>query len=319
MKRRLTRSKKRLVRNSLIVTNAVLLLFVAGFVISTRSSQLSQPEGPALFTTSDENVADPLDTLSSADIAVSIAQLVQLDEATAVTNNADSINTQFEIVPADAQIVAKPQIVTTDVLSASDVETYVAVDGDTISSIAEKFGVSQNSIRWSNDLSGSNVAAGTELSIPPLDGFIYDVEDGDTVEKLAERYSAEADRITAFNDIELVGLVAGQQQPLGQVMDAGAGVARHDRQRVEQQRHRCFDGPDAAQAAGIGGDIGRATVQHAPAVAAPARLFLPTLRHVEQPPDDVDAVGVAGIADQGEPALCMKRLPGLIPRPDISA
>lgn len=156
-----------------------------------------------------EDQADPLDALSSADIAVNIANLVKMDQVTAVTNNADSINAQLAIVPSDSQVVAKPQIVSTESKSVNDVQTYVAVQGDTITSIAERFGVSQDAIRWSNDLTGDAVAVGVELQIPPVEGFVYTVAADDTAEVIAERFSADQAELIAFNDAEITGLQAG--------------------------------------------------------------------------------------------------------------
>ncbi len=184
------------------------MIAVASFVVLNRSDSLNTPGKPLLASAS-EDISDPLDSVSSADIAVSIAQLVQMDETTAVTNNADSINTRLEVVPSDSQVVAKPQIVSTEIKSVQDVEKYVAVEGDTVTSLAEKFGVSENAIKWSNDLGSNSIAVGTELTIPPVEGFVYTVKDGDTAEKLAEKYSSSTEKIVAFNDAELSGLVTG--------------------------------------------------------------------------------------------------------------
>lgn len=212
MKRRFFRSKRRLIRNGLVLINVAVVIAVMGFVLAARQpSSTGGKITTPLNNADDEKIADPLDTLSSADIAVNIAQLARLDEITAVANNADTVNSQLEIVPADTQVVAKPQIVTTDIKSISDLQTYVAVGGDTVSSIAEKFGLEASTIRWSNGLTGDTVAVGTELTIPPVNGIVYEVKDGDTVEKIAEKYSADTNKIIAFNDAEIAGIVAGQK------------------------------------------------------------------------------------------------------------
>lgn len=180
------------------------------FVIGARSPERTGNVLSPLASTSDTEISNPLDTLSSADIAVNIAQMARLDEVTAVTNNADTVNSQLEIVPADTQVVAKPQIVTTDIKTINDLQEYIAVEGDSVTSIAEKFGLKAATVRWSNDLTGDTVAVGTTLKIPPLDGLVYTVKDGDTVDKLAERYGVDENKIIAFNDAEISGLVAGQ-------------------------------------------------------------------------------------------------------------
>jgi surface antigen len=189
-----------------------ILVGVSGFIIISRPSESkTATRAYSTKTKAQAQVVDPLDTLSSADIAVNIAQLVQLDETTAVTNNADSINTQLDVVPSDSQVVAKPYIVSTEIKSVKDIQTHVVVDGDTVTSLAEKFDVSSNSIKWSNDLSNDSIAVGTELTISPVEGFVYTVKDSDTIEKIADKFSSSVEKIIAFNDAELSGLLAGTQ------------------------------------------------------------------------------------------------------------
>ena len=207
LKKSLFRSKKRVIRYGLVTANILIFLAVASFVISTRNADTTRS---TVSSVSEQEVSDPLDALSSADIAVNIAQLVQLDETTAVINNADSQDDSLAILPTDSQVVAKPQIVNTDTKSISDVTTYVAVVDDSVNSIADKFNVSSNSIRWSNGLTGNYVEAGDTLTIPPVDGFVYEVKEDDTLEGLASRFSTSESKITAFNDIELTGLVKGE-------------------------------------------------------------------------------------------------------------
>jgi N-acetylmuramoyl-L-alanine amidase len=210
-RRRIYRSKRSLVRYGFVLSNIVVLVGV-GLFIFTFSANADNNSSKTLASTATTNeVADPLDTISSADIAVNIAQLTRLYETVAVTNNADSINAQLNSVPTDSQVVAKPQIVSTDSKSISDIENYVPVEGDSVASIAEKFGVTVESIRWSNNLTGNAVVVGTELVIPPVDGFVYVVKEGDTIDKIAEKYSADARKITSFNDAEIDGIVAGQK------------------------------------------------------------------------------------------------------------
>lgn len=211
IKKRYSRSRRRIVRNSLVIANMTIALAIMGFVLVSKQNS-STSTSVSLGGITERQTSDPLDTLSSADIAVNIAQLVQLDETVAVTNNADSVNSQLETAPAaDAQVIAKPQIVSTEIKSLSDVVSYVAVEGDTVTTIAEKFGISANSIRWSNDMTGDTVTPGIELTIPPVDGFVYTLKDGDTAQKIADKYGSTADKIVAFNDAEIKGLATGEK------------------------------------------------------------------------------------------------------------
>ncbi len=183
---------------------------MVGFVALGTTSE-DRESTVVLDAVTEEKEVDPLDKLSSADIAVSIAELARLEETTAVKNNADTVNSQLEIVPADSQVVAKPQIVSTESRSISDLSEYTVKEGDTVSSLAEEFGISSNSIKWSNDLSGDSLDAGDTLLIPPVNGIVYTVKSGDTAEKIADNYNSNEKAIIAFNDAEITGLKEGQK------------------------------------------------------------------------------------------------------------
>jgi len=200
-----------LIRYGLVGANVALLFGVAAFVIFVRSGQGSSTAPLASSASVSQEISDPLDTLSSADIAVHIAHLVRMDETVAVVNHADSQDDTLNIVPSDSQIVSKPQIVTTELKSKDDIVVHTVVDGESLSDIAEEFGVTSDSIRWSNDITSSSLIAGVDLKIPPVDGIVYTVRSGDTPEAIATRFRSDKDKIIAFNDAEISGLVEGEQ------------------------------------------------------------------------------------------------------------
>lgn len=105
--------------------------------------------------------------------------------------------------------MTKPQIV--EVTDSRDVREYKAVTGDTVASVANKFGLSQDTVRWANNLTSDALNPGQTLKIPGTNGVIYVVKSGDTVESIANRYKADAGRIITYNDAELTGLSVGQQ------------------------------------------------------------------------------------------------------------
>lgn len=199
-------------------------MLVIGFVAKSPSSGESVRQN-SLADSSSAAVTSPLDTVSSADIAVNAARLVNLFEAPSVTEQADSVNAQLSFAPADEQVISKPQVVATALKSKKDIQTYVVQAGDNVGSIAAKFGVTSESIRWSNSLSGNTVTAGKTLVIPPVNGIVHTVVAGDTPESLARKYNANKDAIVAFNDAEVSGLVAGERIliPDGSVAASSAG------------------------------------------------------------------------------------------------
>ena len=79
---------------------------------------------------------------------------------------------------------------------------YIVQDGDSVSLIADKFGLSLNTLLWANDLSSkSKVKPGQKLVILPVDGLIHHVKDGDTISQLAKAYQIKTDDIISFNDL----------------------------------------------------------------------------------------------------------------------
>lgn len=79
---------------------------------------------------------------------------------------------------------------------------YIVEKGDTVSSIAEKFGVSTDTILWENELNGkSALKVGKELVFPSVSGVIYEVKKGDTVSGIAEKHKAEKKGIVSFNEL----------------------------------------------------------------------------------------------------------------------
>jgi murein DD-endopeptidase MepM/ murein hydrolase activator NlpD len=97
-----------------------------------------------------------------------------------------------------------------------EVTIYVVQPGDTVTGIAQKFGLQPETIQWSNaqlypypDL----LYIGEELFILPLDGVYHKVEAGDTLASIAEEYKVDTSAIleSEYNDIaDPETLVVGQ-------------------------------------------------------------------------------------------------------------
>lgn len=76
---------------------------------------------------------------------------------------------------------------------------YTVQEGDTISTIAEKFGVSVDTIRWQNDLGeNSKIKVGQTLEILPVTGVSHKVSKGDTVYSIAKKYDTSPQAIVDF-------------------------------------------------------------------------------------------------------------------------
>lgn len=80
---------------------------------------------------------------------------------------------------------------------------YTVGPDDSISSIAEKFNISVDTILWANGLSSkSSVKAGQTLVILPVSGVLYFVEEGDTLETIAKAYKGDTREIISFNGLK---------------------------------------------------------------------------------------------------------------------
>ncbi|MCX6705362.1 MAG: M23 family metallopeptidase, partial [Candidatus Woesebacteria bacterium] len=75
---------------------------------------------------------------------------------------------------------------------------YKVQDGDTIASIANKFGVSAATIRWQNNFTGDKIKIGQTLKILPITGIAHTVAKGDTVYSIAKKYDADSQAIVDF-------------------------------------------------------------------------------------------------------------------------
>ncbi len=203
--------KKRIIRYGLVFLNTAILVSVVLLVIKNPNSSDAVKQGSLNQQSSTSVLSNPLDELSSADIAVQVAQLARLPETTSVKNNADSQNEQLSLVASGTQTVTKPQIVSTALKSKKDIKTYITVDGDTVSALAASHGITSDSIKWSNGLSGDTLSVGKKLFIPPVTGIAYEVKQGDTVDTVAEKFRSNKEQVIADNDAEVAGLKVGER------------------------------------------------------------------------------------------------------------
>jgi len=86
---------------------------------------------------------------------------------------------------------------------SSSISTYIVRSGDTLSEIAEQYGVSQNTVLWANNLkSATDIHPGDTLLILPVSGIQHTVKSGETLVSLAKTYGGAAADIAAFNGLD---------------------------------------------------------------------------------------------------------------------
>jgi peptidoglycan endopeptidase LytE len=80
--------------------------------------------------------------------------------------------------------------------------TYVVKGGDTLGSIATRFGIDIRTIVWANDLGNSEVISPDQkLTILPVSGVLYTVQPGDTLRDIATRYDVSLNSVLKANNL----------------------------------------------------------------------------------------------------------------------
>ena len=87
-------------------------------------------------------------------------------------------------------------------IEEKEIVSYTVQIGDSLSEIASRFGVSQNTIVWANDLNRTAIRPGQELIILPISGVFHLIEKGDSIKRIASQYQIEVEEILAFNNID---------------------------------------------------------------------------------------------------------------------
>lgn len=157
------------------------------------------------------DIAKPsVDQISVANLAAKVADTANLTVSTEVFSQYVTLSAQQDLAQTEGETaVTKPQVF--EVAATRGFETYKTVAGDTVATLAEKYAISADTLRWANNLSSDALAPDKELVIPPTDGVVYTPKDGDTLDSLAQKYNSDPTRIISHNDLEKTGLVMGQR------------------------------------------------------------------------------------------------------------
>lgn len=90
-----------------------------------------------------------------------------------------------------------------NVTPPDQISLYVVRPDDTLSTIANMFDVSVNTIIWANNLSNTrDIHPGDTLLILPISGIQHTVMKGETLKSIAEKYGANANEIAQFNGLD---------------------------------------------------------------------------------------------------------------------
>jgi surface antigen len=168
---------------------------VASQSATPRSMQLDNPS---------------VDQLQAAELAAATAQVAGLSVTSNVTNLSITLGAKSQLAQVSDTVLSKPQIVQSGT-GQRGITEYTIVAGDNAQSVADRFGISKQTVKWANSLVNDALTPGSKLSIPGVDGVVYTVKDGDTLDTIAAKYSTPKERILTYNDLELSGISSGQR------------------------------------------------------------------------------------------------------------
>ncbi len=157
-----------------------------------------------IITDSKPALVNPVSYLETADV------LENMPVATEQTTPVIPVNEEIALSQSGSVLVKQHFNSTDHPPTRTQVEEYTVKAGDTISSIASRFGLKVNTLLWSNKLSKySIIRPGDKLTIPPEDGVIHTIKKGDTIKKIADLYQADELSIIEANDINPRALTVG--------------------------------------------------------------------------------------------------------------
>jgi LysM repeat protein len=113
--------------------------------------------------------------------------------------------------------------------SRGEISVYVVREGDTLSQVADMYGVNANTILWANDLPrATSIRPGQTLVILPIVGVQHTVAKGETLSSIVKKYDADTEEVLAYNNLSSdVALSVGEEIIIpGGTVAAPAPVAR---------------------------------------------------------------------------------------------
>ena len=205
------RSKKRKLQ-SFAIYGGIFLLTISFLVYGNSGSNVSAERSKTLASSETTGVSSvsksaksktaSVDELTAANAVTNLAETAELPSAGDLRESETSLTIKKNLSQNDAEVITKPDIVKPDTSAARGISSYVTKEGDTMESIAKKFKISSQTLRWANNTTSDAVEPNKTLVVPLVDGVVYTVKDGDTAQSLAEKYKTSAERVVLYNDID---------------------------------------------------------------------------------------------------------------------
>lgn len=190
---------KKLILKVLPYFSAAVVILGLVFVGSLDKNSDNNTSSVSMNAIVDNDYQVSVDQFSEFYMVANLSDTMQLASTDAVSSNFVTISVMQSTSQTSFDIVEKPNIVdTSDICQGICVHTVK--EGETMDSIAHKYGLSTDQIRWSNGLTSTDVSPGQQLAISGTPGIVYTVKPGETAESIAEKYGSSASDIIALNN-----------------------------------------------------------------------------------------------------------------------
>lgn len=195
----------------------VFLLIIISLILITTSFLNTTPFNKKVYKTAlaqtivgDFSVSEPEELIIESGYEERPSIVVQskyLEQRDLIKNKPRaSINTQIDennVLVGDS--LERPNLAQTPKArdARQEIVNYVVQTGDTISSIAQDFGISVETILWENNLtSRSLIRPGNSLKILPETGLMHVVARNETISNISKKYNISSESIINANNLD---------------------------------------------------------------------------------------------------------------------
>jgi len=129
-----------------------------------------------------------------------------------INQKAKDLSSQSSLTTSGDEFLSKKQPVISAGAPSRDILSYTVKDGDTLGSLAVKFNITSDTIKWANNITDENsIKPDVKLTILPVSGVLYSGTGNDDLGQLANKYQANAGLIDSFNALDGKSPIPGQQ------------------------------------------------------------------------------------------------------------
>lgn len=149
---------------------------------------------------SNKIVSAKVNPYTIANIAYSTNAPVEIKDDV-LQNNSHSVTPSLSFA-GNGVVDASYNDISKDSKTRKDIIKHTVLGGETLWTIAKKFNVTTNTIKWANGMSDADsIKPGQVLKIPPVTGVVHKVKSGEQLVKIAEKYNASIPQIIEENGL----------------------------------------------------------------------------------------------------------------------